>query len=191
MNLVNVNVSFRFENGRVNVEPFTQDIAGINSVISGSNGFDQSIDYKMNLEIPTKLMGKAAQGVVSGLISKANAAAGTNLNMGDKINVNVLIGGTVVKPEIKTGLKDAGKSIKESFEEQAKAELEKKKKEIEEKAKATADSLKKEAELKAKTEADKLKKEAEAKAKAEADRLKKQAEEEAKKKLKDLFNKPK
>jgi hypothetical protein len=51
------------------------------------------------------MFGGAANSALNGLISKANSAAGTSVNLGDKINVNVGFGGTVTKPTVTTGLK--------------------------------------------------------------------------------------
>lgn len=192
--LSDANLSFQIKDGRVYVKPYEQTIAGYKVRIEGSNGLDQSIDYTWGVQIPTKNLPSAATGAIQTLFAKANSA-GANLSMGETVNVNLKIGGTVTQPRIETNLKDIAKSAAEDLKAKAQEELERRKKELEDKAKAEADRLKKEAEDKAKAEADRLKKEAEEKAKAEADRLKKEAEEKAKKEaekqLKNLFNKPK
>ena len=195
MNINDVNLSFKFENGRVSVEPFDVTLAGIRTTVQGSNGFDQTIDYSLAMKIPTTMMGSAATGVISGLFSKANQAAGTNVNLGKEVNVNVNIGGTVADPKITTSLKDVAAGVTEDVKTQIKDAFDSKKQELEDKAKSEADRMKKEAEDKARTEADRLKKEAEDKARAEAEKVKKEAEEKLKKeaedKLKNLFGKPK
>src|SRR6185436_5236420 len=192
--LSDANLSFKFTGGRVYIEPYEQKIAGINTKIEGSNGFDQTIDYKLGMQLPTKMLPGAATSVINGLISQANSK-GANMSMGETVNVSVKMGGTVTNPKIETGLKDAAKGAVEDLKAKAKEEFDKKKKELEDRAKAAADSLKKAAEDRVKAETDRVKKEAEAKAKAETDRLKKEAEEKAKKaagdKVKDLFGKPK
>ncbi len=188
--LSDLNLSFEFIDGRIYIKPFETKLAGYATKIEGSNGFDQTIDYKLNVEIPTKQLPSAATSVVQGLISQANSK-GANLSMAEKVNVGISMGGTVEKPEIKTGLKETTGKLADEAKEKLKEELDRKKKEVEDKARAEADRLKKEAEDKARAEADRLKKEAENKAKAEADKLKKQAEEKAKKSIKDIFNKPK
>ena len=186
-----VNLSFKFENGRVNIEPFTTKIDDITAVTQGSNGFDQTIDYNIDMKIPTKMMGSSANNAITGILAKANSKAGTNMSMGNEITVNVKVKGTVTDPVVETGIKDLAKTVAVNVKE----ELEAKKKELEDKAKAEAERLKKEAEDKAKAEAERLKKEAEEKAKKETDKIKKEAEEKIKKqaddKLKDLFGKPK
>ncbi|HMT28548.1 MAG TPA: AsmA-like C-terminal region-containing protein [Bacteroidia bacterium] len=191
----NVNLSFKFENGRINFEPYDVNIEGVKSTIQGSTGFDQTIDYKVDMNIPTSMMGNQATGVVTGLIAKANKSAGTNLSMGKEVKVSAKVTGTVNDPKIETGIKDMASNAVTDFKEQVKEEFDQKKKELEDKARSEADRLKNEAEAKAKAEAERLKKEAEAKAKAEADKAKKEAEELIKKqadeKLKNLFGKPK
>lgn len=105
MDVSNVNAKYFIKNGRLNLEPFDVKIAGINTNISGSTGLDQTIDYKYKMEIPRAMFGGAANSALTGLINQANQKAGTNVALGDKVNVNVSMGGTVTKPTIKTGLK--------------------------------------------------------------------------------------
>lgn len=109
MEVDNVNAKYFIKNGRLNLEPFDVKIAGINTNISGSTGLDQTIDYKYKMEIPRSMFGGAANSALTGLMNQANAAAGTNVALGEKIKVNVSMGGTVTKPTIKTGLKEEGK----------------------------------------------------------------------------------
>jgi vacuolar-type H+-ATPase subunit H len=146
------------------------------------------MDYTLAMNLPTSKLPSQASGAISGLISQANSK-GANFSMSENVKMNLLMGGTVDKPTIKTDLKSTTGGIVNSIKDKAKEELDKKKQELEAKAKAEADKLKQEAEAKAKAEADKLKKEAEAKAKAEADKLKKEAEQKAKDALKGFFKK--
>lgn len=195
LNLNNINISFRFKDGRVNIDPFDANLAGVKSTIQGSNGFDQTIDYTMNMSIPKALLGNQVNTAITGLLAKGNALAGTSVSIPDPIKVKALIGGTVTKPIIKTGMGESGSSVVNDLKDKAKEEFDKKKKELEDKAKVEADRLKKEAADKVNAETERLKKEAEVKAKAEADKLKKDAEKKAKKEaedqLKNIFKKPK
>ncbi len=110
MNVSNLLVNYRLKDGRVHVEPFTTKLNNINTTISGSTGLDQSIDYKWVMEIPKSMFGGAANTALTGLLNQANQAAGTNVQLGEKVNVTALFGGTVMKPTIKTSLKDEAKS---------------------------------------------------------------------------------
>lgn len=186
LNVSNVNLSFTFENGRVNVKPFEANLAGIPTTIAGSTGFDQTIDYTLGMNVPTSKLPSAATGAINGLISKANAK-GANFSMAEHIKMNLKMGGTVTNPTVSTDIKETGGKVVDALKDKAKEEVDRLKKEAEAKARAEAERIKSEAEAKAKAEADRLKKEAEAKAKAEAERLKKEAEKKAKDALNNVF----
>lgn len=110
LDVSNLNVDYIVADGRVKMSPFETKINNIPTTISGSTGFDQSIDYKWKMAIPKSMFGGVASSVLDGLLNQANSAAGTKLAVGDKVNVTALFGGTVMKPVIKTGLKDDMKS---------------------------------------------------------------------------------
>ena len=185
--LNDVNLSFQFKDGKVTVEPFDMKIGNTNANVSGSTGFDQTINYVWNLDVPRSEFGGAANATLTSLVSQAQSK-GANINVGERINVNILVGGTVTQPTIKVGLKESASNLAADIKDKAKAELDKKKAELEAKAREEADKLKKDAEAKLKDETGKAKAEAEAKLKAEqeklrqeAERKKKEAEEKAKK----------
>ncbi|MEO8760697.1 MAG: AsmA-like C-terminal region-containing protein, partial [Bacteroidia bacterium] len=105
LTLNDVNLSYEFKDGRVTTKPFKINVASIPCEISGSTGFDQTIDYKWTMEVPTKLMGAQAQQMAQGLLTKAGSLVGANVSLPEKVNITAFIGGTVTKPTIKTGLK--------------------------------------------------------------------------------------
>lgn len=105
MEVNNVNAKYAIKNGRVFLEPFDVKVNGISTNISGSTGLDQTIDYTYKMEIPRAMFGTAANSALTGLLNQANQKAGTNITIGDKVPVNIGIGGTITKPEIKTSLK--------------------------------------------------------------------------------------
>lgn len=110
MDINNLVVNYQIENGRVVMAPFDTKINNIPTTISGSTGFDQTIDYKWKMAIPKTMFGGAANSALTSLLAQGNAAAGTSVTVGDKINVTALFGGTVLKPEVKTSLKDDAKN---------------------------------------------------------------------------------
>jgi hypothetical protein len=194
LTLNDIKLAFEFKDGRVVVEPFDMKIKNINAKVGGSTGFDQTIDYTWSFDIPRSEFGGAANAVLTGLVSQANSK-GANVTLGERVNVDVLVGGTVDNPTIKTNLKETANNMVDDLKNRAKEELEKKKAELEAKAREEADKLKKEAEAKvkgevdkAKAEAERVKAEAEAKLKAEQDRIKAEADKakkEAEEKAKD------
>jgi hypothetical protein len=179
--LKNVNLSFKFMNGRVHVQPFDVKIGPVSANIFGSHGFDETMDYVMSTSVPTSVLGDQANAVIGGLMSQANAL-GAKFTAGSTIDIDILVKGTFKDPKITPSFKGSGggASPVESLKAVAEEEFNKAKDELEKKAREEADKLKKEAEDRARKEADKLKKEAEERARREAE-----------KGLKGLFGKPK
>jgi hypothetical protein len=140
VNITDVALEYEFKDGRMHSKPFNTKISDTPVEISGSTGFDQTIDYRWVMELPTKLMGNQGQQMVQGWLSKASAATGssTNSTLPEKVHVTALIGGTVTKPEVKTGLKDAMKDVKNEVTNQVKEVIEQKKDEAVKDAKAKA-----------------------------------------------------
>lgn len=183
MTLDDTKVKYYFEDGRIRVDP-TNFVVGkeIPSIFSGSHGFDLTMDYVMNLDIPSRLMGGAATQVVSGLMSQANKALGTNAAVPERIKMDVDIQGTTEDPKITPRLAGTagGSNPVNDLKGQAMDELNKQKDELENQAREEADKMKAEAEAKAKAEMGKAKADANAaKAKAEAEARKKAADAEA------------
>lgn len=198
LNVNNTNISFKFKDGGVDVDPFDIKTGDSKLTVQGRSNFDQTINFPLTFDIARADLGSAANGVITGLVAQANSK-GANFTVGERIKLSALLTGTAKNPVVKTDLKDAAGKMGDDLKNKAKEELDKKKAELEAKAKAELDKKKAEGEAalnkakadaeakakaeadKAKAEAEKLKKEAEAKAKAEADKAKKEAEEKAKK----------
>lgn len=160
LDIQNVDLSYEFKDGRVSLQkPAKIKIDKINAEVTGSTGFDQTIDYNWKMEIPSEMFGTQANSLVSGLLGQANSAAGTNLALPKTINVNVGFGGTITKPTIKTGLKDQGKSVAQTVKDQVVSTVKDKANEEAQKiltdAQAQVDKIKADAQ----TAADKLKQE--------------------------------
>ena len=111
--------TFTFENGRVFVEPFKMKIGDIDADVSGSHGFDQTMDYTANMLIPRAMMGQGANKLLHDLVAKANNK-GWPVKLGDKVNLIVKITGTTTNPKYETNLRnlaaDALKPVKTELE---------------------------------------------------------------------------
>jgi uncharacterized protein involved in outer membrane biogenesis len=119
LTIQNVVADYEFKDGRISLRnPVNVKIDKINAEITGSTGFDQTIDYNWKMDVPTEMFGAQANSVVSGLLGQANAAVGTNVSIPKNVKVNVGFGGTVMKPTVKTGTKADGKSTTEAVKEQ-------------------------------------------------------------------------
>ncbi len=116
LNIQNVIAEYEFKDGRVNLRnPVKVKIDKIDAEITGSTGFDQTIDYNWKMTVPTEMFGAQANNMVAGLLGQASSAIGTTVSMPKTVKVNVGFGGTVMNPTVKTGTKagEAGASIKD------------------------------------------------------------------------------
>lgn len=113
-----VKTYFSFKNGRVIVNPFKLKAKDIDMEMGGSHGFDQTLDYAMNLKIPRSLAGAQANAAVNNLVSQVNSK-GVPIKLSDVISVNVKIGGTITNPVLKTDMKDAMNSTASNLKQQA------------------------------------------------------------------------
>jgi hypothetical protein len=124
ISLKDVKTWFSFANGRVTVKPFKLNVGNIGMEVAGSHGFDQSIDYALNMAVPRALIGAQGNALVNNLVSQANSK-GVPVKLGDMVNFAVKLGGTITKPTIKTDLKDvagnAVNNIKKQLEDEARA----------------------------------------------------------------------
>ena len=188
--LNDVTMQVEIKDGRVYVKPFDVVLNNYKTTISGSNGIDGTLDYRMEMVVPAGVVGNA-------LNSALASFTGGKPAVGSTINLNLKVGGTYEDPKVGLAGSEAGEEsessgVAASAGAAAKAKLDEEKKKAEEAAKAEVDKKKKEAEEKAKAEAEKAKAEAEKKLKEEAEKLKLQEEaEKAKDALKGLFNKKK
>ncbi len=173
----NLKMLFEFKDGKVNVKPFNLKLKNGTANVSGYTGFDQSINYTWNFEVPRSEFGTQANNFADQLLSKANKQ-GVEIKMSDKIKFAALIGGTVTKPIITTNLKEiAGNAIKD-LKQQAVQVLEQKKEEVIADVKAKANAEAEKIMAQARAQADNIK--------AEAAKLAEQTIAEAEKQAKDL-----
>jgi hypothetical protein len=111
-----------FKNGKVFVKPFKMSYKGIDMEIGGMHGFDQSMDYVINLKIPRKLMGEKGNEYVNTLVSQVNnkgAKAGVKAKVPEMIPLQVKLSGTLQQPLIKTNLKQTASSLTDDLKQQA------------------------------------------------------------------------
>ncbi len=117
MTFENMNASYKFENGRLQVDEMPIKTGKITGTVKGSTGFDQTIDYTWNLEIPREEFGTQANAAAGSLIDQLNKKAGTNVKLGDKVKIKALFGGTITKPTLKTDLFNTKEAAKEQVKE--------------------------------------------------------------------------
>ena len=124
-----VNLSFDILNGKLFVKPFDFTALGIKANLGGSTSLNKAIDYVLALDIPRKEFGGAANKVLNNMVSQINKK-GANFSVGETVRVNVLIGGTLTNPILRTGLKEGMGNMAENLKLKALNELSKKKDEL-------------------------------------------------------------
>lgn len=106
-----------FTNGKVLVKPFKVKVKEIDMEIGGMHGFDQSIDYIINLKLPRALMGEKGNQFVNNLVMQVNNK-GVPVKLADIINLNVKMSGTITNPQLKTDLKQSATNLADDLKQQ-------------------------------------------------------------------------
>lgn len=192
-----IKVTYEFKDGKLYTEPFKLNLGNIKGVVSGWTSFDNALEYKYALKIPRDELGVGA----NGLVSFAEGLAGKNgmdVSLGEFINLDVVVTGTMEKPKYKvmpsgrggeSSIKNQGKAVVKEKIAEAKEKVKEEIDKVKEKVLNEADRLKMETEEKAQAEVERLKKEAQEKVKAETDKVKEKAKDDVKDKARDLFKK--
>jgi hypothetical protein len=122
--LNNVTIKFEIKNGRVFVEPIPINVAQTKFELSGSQGLDMTMDYKINASVPMSAVGRGANDVLGKI------PGGSNIR---EVKVTGLVGGTATKPQVSLSVADMAGSVaqavtaavKEQVTERVSAEVEK------------------------------------------------------------------
>ena len=116
LNLDNLQTKLTFNNGMVEIAPFDFDIKGINFQVSGSHGFDMSMNYDLKLDVPAKYLGSE----ISRNLSKLSGETIENTS----VELPVGITGSFNNPQIKLNMQQAVQNLTQKIAEQQKRNLE-------------------------------------------------------------------
>lgn len=119
LSLREVREQFEFNAGKVFVKPFKIKIKDIEMEVAGMHGFDQSMDYTIHMKIPRALMGNQGNQLLNDLAAKATAK-GVPVKLGETVNLNVRLLGTITSPDIQFDLKGTATSLADDIKQQAK-----------------------------------------------------------------------
>ncbi|MEP7108646.1 MAG: AsmA-like C-terminal region-containing protein [Ferruginibacter sp.] len=146
---------FEFSNGKLLIKPFTVNVSGIDMEIGGLQGFDQSLQYIINMKLPRSLMGDKGNQLVNSLVSQVNNK-GVPLKVGETVNLNLKLGGYFNSPTVKTDLKQGAENLADQLKQQvtdfARAKIDSAKQVVTNAVKDTIASIKKQATNTAKEE---------------------------------------
>jgi len=121
ISMKDVKTFFEFSNGKLLVKPFTVKIKNIEMEIGGLQGigFDEGINYAINMKLPRALMGTQGNQFVDNLVKSVNAK-GVPLKLGETVSLKMAMGGTLKNPTLKVDLKQSGETLAEQMKEQVK-----------------------------------------------------------------------
>ena len=178
--LDDIDLLYEIRSGKLFVQPFETKMGSTNLMIAGEQGFDNTLDYGINIMAPKSLFGNSNTSI-NNLYSNA-ALPGFDLNSSETVNLLVKLTGDMKNPKVKIDpkatVKSATENVKKELKENAQQAIESKKDDAKEKARAEADKIIAQAEKQAaevkkqgKIAADKVR----AESKANAAKLKKEA----------------
>jgi hypothetical protein len=104
-----------FENGRVQVKPFTINYKDIAIKVDGGHGFDRSLNYHATMQVPAHYLGKE----VNDLIARIDEKELKDLS----VPVTATIGGNYSEPQVKSDLTSGVKSLTNQLVEIQKQKL--------------------------------------------------------------------
>jgi hypothetical protein len=107
-----------FTNGKVLIKPFPVKVKDIDMQIGGMHGFDQSLDYIIQMKLPRKYLGDKGNALVNNLASEASNK-GVPMQVGEMVNLSIKMGGNIGQPSISTNLKEAAGDMTKELKQQA------------------------------------------------------------------------
>lgn len=111
ISISNLKIDFKLDHGNITIEPFTTNLAGNPTTISGYQTVNRDIDYTLSMNINRKYFGKDISNALSALPGGDRIEA---LDVDVKIEGN--LSAPVVKPDLTKAIKaiekEAGKEIK-------------------------------------------------------------------------------
>ncbi len=99
LDLSKLKTKLTFNDGMVQIAPFDFNIKDINFQVSGSHGFDMTMDYKLKLDVPAKYLGSEVGGALGKLSGESIANMSVELPIGITGNFN--------SPQVKLNMQQA------------------------------------------------------------------------------------
>jgi hypothetical protein len=103
IDIEDIKAKLSFEDGKVNVKPFSFNYEDIQITIDGSHGFDQSLDYNATFQVPAKYLGTQ----VTNLLSSLKSEEAKNIS----IPITSKIAGNFTSPTFSTNIAAATKDL--------------------------------------------------------------------------------
>ena len=115
-----ISVSFKIKDGAVYVDPFkVKLIDGVPATISGYTTLDQAINYNVDMDIPMDKFPAGAMNQANTWLGEINKKLGSNISIGNSINMLAIITGTMTDPKVSVTSKALGADAVANLKEQA------------------------------------------------------------------------
>lgn len=151
----NLNIPFEINNGIMDVRPFDVRLWDYQANVQGSTGFDGSINYLINMQVPAGKLGSQANALLATI-------SGTQADASTLIPVALNLGGTYSSPKISlAGGNSMEALLTSALKSRVSAEKENLQEMVTQQYKAAEDSLKRELKAKSESLQDSLKRELE------------------------------
>lgn len=115
LNLNNLKANLTFDDGKVNIKPINLKYQDIAIQVGGQHGFDQSMSYNVNFDVPAKYLGNE----VTSLLNKLSPAEANKIS----VPVNAVITGTFQNPKISTDVSKTVTNLTQQLIQQQKDKL--------------------------------------------------------------------
>ena len=149
LDLNDLDIDFEVRNGRVYVKPFDIKLDQSKLNISGDQGIDLTMNYIMKMTIPKSELGSEIGSALDGLTSMASQQ-GLTIGTGENVDVNFLVTGTYLDPQVRPVFEKGFVAIQEQVKEEVKERVEQKvdevKQDVKEEVNKQAEQILKEAE---------------------------------------------
>jgi F0F1-type ATP synthase membrane subunit b/b' len=110
---IDMQAAFDIRDGRMFVRPFDVTTGPLTLGVSGSNGMDRSLDYRLVLRLPSSAAGPGVARALPGLAALAGRAG---MEAAD-VEIGVLVGGSVQDPSLSLELRELAGSVARGAEQ--------------------------------------------------------------------------
>ena len=115
LDLDKLKTKLTFNDGMVQIAPFSFNVKGVDVKVSGSHGFDMNMDYTLALDVPAKLLGSQ----VGNALSKLSGDELQNMMVALPIGLK----GTFQNPQININMQQAVSNLTQRIVEKQKEDL--------------------------------------------------------------------
>ncbi len=116
INFNDLKANLSFKDGKVTLKPIDLKYQDIKINLQGQHGFDKSLSYNVNFDVPAKYLGTEA----NKLLAKLTPAEAAKL---ENIPVKALVSGTFTNPKVSTDMKQAVTNLASQLVKQQKDKL--------------------------------------------------------------------